>query len=214
MDRLTTEKPVKEMTMTELSLNGCYIDKTGWARYRDYDTDIDARDFVRKLLERYEPEQPIPEESGDLEQLLFDELQYGALDHAGSLVALVYMMIVSMAELRAHLAAYEDTGLEPEEITEYLNATDEYVKASEEGRLIVLPCKVWDTVYEPTNRGTISTYLVSGFRIEPFDSIWLEWDIQTGFVYRNIDGVNADAIGKTVFLTREEAEAALGGDGE
>ena len=116
MDRLTTEKPVKEMTMTELSLNGCYIDRTGWARYRDYDTDIDARDFVRKLLERYEPEQPIPEESGDLEQLLFDELQYGALDHAGSLVALVYMMIVSMAELRAHLAAYEDTGLDPEEV--------------------------------------------------------------------------------------------------
>lgn len=37
------------------------------------------------------------------------------------------------------LAAYEDTGLEPEEITEYLNATDEYVEASEEGRLIVLP---------------------------------------------------------------------------
>ncbi len=116
MDRLTTEKPVKEMTMTELSHNGCYIDKTGWARYRDYDTDIDARDFVRKLLERYEPEQPIPEESGGLEQLLFDELQYGALDHAGSLVALVYMMIISMAELRAHLAAYEDTGLDPKEV--------------------------------------------------------------------------------------------------
>lgn len=37
------------------------------------------------------------------------------------------------------LSSYEDTGLEPEEITEYLNATDEYVEASEEGRLIVLP---------------------------------------------------------------------------
>ena len=116
MDRLTTEKPVKDMTMTELALNGCYIDKTGWARYRDYDTDIDARDFARKLLERYEPDLLIPEETGDLEELLFDELQYGALDHAGSLVALVYMMIFSMAELRAHLAAYEDTGMEPEEV--------------------------------------------------------------------------------------------------
>lgn len=39
------------------------------------------------------------------------------------------------------LAAYEDTGLEPEEIAEYIDATDEYVRASEDGRLIVLPCK-------------------------------------------------------------------------
>lgn len=36
-------------------------------------------------------------------------------------------------------AAYEDTGLDPEEIKAYLRATDEYVEASEEGRLIVLP---------------------------------------------------------------------------
>ncbi len=42
-------------------------------------------------------------------------------------------------EAITRLAAYEDTGLEPKEITEYLNATDEYVRASEEGRLIVLP---------------------------------------------------------------------------
>ena len=151
MDRLTTEKPVKDMTMTELALNGCYIDKTGWARYRDYDTDIDARDFARKLLERYEPDLLIPEETGDLEELLFDELQYGALDHAGSLVALVYMMIFSMAELRAHLAAYEDTGLEPEKIAELTksllvgmnkrNRAMELLQAESEGRLIVLPCK-------------------------------------------------------------------------
>ena len=127
------------------------------------------------------------------------------------------------------LAAYEDTGLEPEEVQELLTthrterceSADydcvepwKYRRAEAEGRLIVLPCKVGDTVYEPTNRGTISTYLVRGFRIEPFDSIWLEWDIQTGFVYRNIDGVNADAIGKTVFLSYEEAEAALGGGGD
>lgn len=129
------------------------------------------------------------------------------------------------------LAAYEDTGLEPREVKAKCAWADkmcktlsdifgdsgvfdfshfkELLKTEQDGRLVVLPCKVGDTVYEPTNRGTISTYLVHGFRIEPFDSIWLECDIQTGFVYRNINEVNADAIGKTVFLTREEAEAAL-----
>lgn len=53
------------------------------------------------------------------------------------------------------LAAYEDTGLEPEEIIEYLNATDEYVGASEEGRLIVLPpdpCEMADVAQEILSR--------------------------------------------------------------
>ena len=94
------------------------------------------------------------------------------------------------------------TGTEAKRFIDILNA-------DEEGRLLLLPCKVGDTLYEPTNSGTISSYLVRGFRIEPFDSIWVEWDILDGFVYRYISGVNADEIGKTVFLTREEAEKAL-----
>lgn len=131
------------------------------------------------------------------------------------------------------LAAYEDTGLEPEELEYIARAkrgermvTEEELKqagvsqaeidrlfeiavAESEGRLLVLPCKVGDTLYEPTNRGTISTYLVRGIRSEPFGSIWVEWDILDGFVYRSISGVNADEIGKTVFLTSEEAEKTL-----
>ena len=37
----------------------------------------------------------------------------------------------------------------------------------------------------------------------------IEWDIVAGFVDKSIFGVSVDEIGKTVFLTREEAEAAL-----
>lgn len=206
MDRLTTNKPVGEMTMTELAHNGCYRGEDGWARYRDYDTDIDARVLAGKLLKRYEPEQPLSDEGRALEDLLFDELQYGPLDHAGALVALVYNMIWSMADLRECLAAYENTGLEPKEITEYLNATDEYVRASEEGRLIVLPCKVGDTVYKPFLR-PLSVVPMTVRRIV-IDGIDNQIIVDGGRSFCFCD------IGRTVFLTRERAEAALGGGGD
>ena len=45
MDRLTSDKDVKDMGMVELAYNSCYA-KDGKARYRDYDTDIDARQLA------------------------------------------------------------------------------------------------------------------------------------------------------------------------
>lgn len=38
---------------------------------------------------------------------------------------------------------------------------------------------------------------------------FIEWDIVAGFVDKSIFGVPVDEIGKTVFLTHEEAETAL-----
>ena len=68
----------------------------------------------------------------------------------------------------------------------------EYETAEEEGRLVVLPCKVGDIVYK----------------------IMCQRDNFDDRPYRIITSVNfrldmADDIGKTVFLTREEAEKAL-----
>lgn len=114
------------------------------------------------------------------------------------------------------LAAYEDTGLTPEEIaelqvthrTERCEAADydcaelgRYRRAEADGQLIVLPCKVGDTVY------------VLGCPCEPIE----EWKIlHPGISYEHLGVINhiplgilRDSIGKTVFLTREEAEAAL-----
>lgn len=45
------------------------------------------------------------------------------------------------------LAAYEDMGLSPEEIKLNMDGLDEYHKAEAEGRLVILPCKVGDTVF-------------------------------------------------------------------
>ena len=50
MKRLTTDKPVSEMEMLELAHNSCYVGEDGSARYRDFDTDIDARELARKLM--------------------------------------------------------------------------------------------------------------------------------------------------------------------
>ena len=113
------------------------------------------------------------------------------------------------------LAAYEDTGMEPEEITAMQHTLDEYhkvadplLRAQADGRLVVLPCKVGDRLYEVTGRKTISVYKVRAIRVELF-GLFIEWDIVEGFVWQSLSGINAGEIGKTVFLTREEAEKAL-----
>ena len=128
------------------------------------------------------------------------------------------------------LAAYEETGRTPEEVTalgklfDYaleesktlteqlalLNRIRDLAEADRDGRLVVPPCKAGDTVYEITSRKTISEYRVKAIRVELFCT-FIEWDIVAGFVDKSIFGVPVDEIGKTVFLTRKEADRALEG---
>lgn len=105
------------------------------------------------------------------------------------------------------LAAYEDTGLEPEAVEtvklalaakhmvdlETLNNTPisrlvELAEADKDGRVIILPCKVYETdgvrVYEHTVREVI-------------------YETTCGPAF------DKNAIGKSIFLTRAEAERAL-----
>ena len=131
--------------------------------------------------------------------------------------------------LKDRLAAYEDRGCAPEEVLPKDKADEialklmrladleslcsytrlrELAEADKDGRLVVLPCKAGDTVYEVTSRKTISEYRVKAIRVELFCT-FIEWDIVAGFVDKSIFGVPVDEIGKTVFLTREEAKAAL-----
>lgn len=126
--------------------------------------------------------------------------------------------------LKARLAAYEETELTPEEVSALvkdwsdlctivgecggLDRVRALAEADRAGRLVVLPCKVGDTVYEVTSRKTISEYRVKAIRVELFCT-FIEWDIVAGFVDKSIFGVPIDEIGKTVFLTREGAKAAL-----
>lgn len=125
------------------------------------------------------------------------------------------------------LVEYEDTGLTPELCAEFARADAEgrYIvmrdaeqegvarlrelaEADKDGRVEVLPCKVGDRLYEVTGRKTISVYKVRAIRVELF-GLFIEWDIVEGFVWQSLSGINAGEIGKTVFLTREEAEKVL-----
>ena len=129
--------------------------------------------------------------------------------------------------LKDRLADYEDSGCAPERCAEFVRADAEgrYIvmrdaeqegvarlrelaRADKDGRLVVLPCKVGDRLYEVTGRKTISVYKVRAIRVELF-GLFIEWDIEEGFVWKSLAGINAGEIGKTVFLTREEAEKAL-----
>lgn len=85
-----------------------------------------------------------------------------------------------------------------EELADYLIANG----------VILPPCKVADTLYEPTDRGTISEYEVLAVRVDLF-STFVEWKIKEGIVWRSVHEINSNEIGKTVFLSREEAERVL-----
>lgn len=85
-------------------------------------------------------------------------------------------------------------------LVEYLEELKAYKDAEEQGLLLRLPCKIGDTLYLPYSRPRyIKEVMVTDFM---FNGCNLH--ILTDFVTLG----NRD-IGKTVFLTKEEAEQAL-----
>lgn len=81
----------------------------------------------------------------------------------------------------------------------------EYEDAEKSGLLIRLPCKVGDTVYFACPGCKISDAKVTGFWVL---SEWIQLQLSNGSTFTCWDGPNV-YFGKTVFLTREEAERAL-----
>lgn len=96
------------------------------------------------------------------------------------------------------------------EATACVEKLAEYETAEEEGRLVVLPCKVGDTVWMVHQRLTstvnnvISKITVTELRGNRLNPIWFVIDGEYGRT-----SFHPSEIGKTVFLTREEAEKAL-----
>ncbi len=86
----------------------------------------------------------------------------------------------------------------------------ELLQADAEGRLMVLPRNVGDTVYEVQEiRKRIQPYTIISIHVSKC-SILFGWELKDGEgIYSNVNGFSDYAIGKTVFMTKEEAEAAL-----
>ena len=111
------------------------------------------------------------------------------------------------------LKAYENTGLEPETIIKAKDALEyaygnanriiELAEADKDGRLVMLPCKVGDKLYR-VFAGEIFEHRVGTMK---YFAIQGRWGIET---YPFCPCVES-SIGKTVFLTREEAEKAMEG---
>lgn len=142
--------------------------------------------------------------------------------------------VIDVAAVREHamefycrLKAYENTGFEPEEVTALGKLFDyalkesktlteqltllkhirELAEADKEGHVVVLPCKVGDTVFARLDNKSkyvceckVKQIVVGNIGFVTFAPI--------GAPEREYD-VSLRGFGKTVFFSREEAEKAL-----
>ena len=128
------------------------------------------------------------------------------------------------ASLIKRLAAYEDTGREPEEVTalgklfDYalkesktlteqlalLNRLRELAEADKDGRVVVLPCRQGDELWTYCNHPVKRVY---SFTVSDVSTL----NGRTALNTLGLGTIRPEDIGKTVFLTREEAERAMEG---
>lgn len=230
MKRLTTDTPKNNL---QAALNLFYIkDHETWVRGGgpgpEY-ADVSLFDFIRDVVKSHIPDVELPEDNDDLSDMMPEWL----MDDPGTaegVIGLLYTAAWAYAELRHKLMLYEDTGMEPEEINRIVDAygrghtlrtesaerleivreikTDrlrELAKAEQDGRMVMLPCGVGDTVYWLHN-GVITECRVHRVQMNRTGMfICLKSKVSHGAFRVDI------CLGKTVFLTREEAEAALAG---
>lgn len=124
-------------------------------------------------------------------------------------------------DLYGRLKAYEDTGVEPEsvealklsmmgkaisEVTEFdglpIDRLRELAEADKDGRVVVLPCRQGDELWTYCNHPVKRVY---SFTVSDVSTL----NGRTVLNTLGLGTIRPEDIGKTVFLTREEAEKAL-----
>lgn len=104
---------------------------------------------------------------------------------------------------------YKQCAEEHEQLAEWLEELKKYKYAEEQGLLLKLPCKVGDTIYQPLIDGQINEYKVIGLVYDIVKNEWaFEVATQIGLEWMKTV-CHMEFIGKTVFLTKEEAEQKL-----
>nr|DAL09396.1 MAG TPA_asm: hypothetical protein [Caudoviricetes sp.] len=224
MKRLTTNCPDNNL---DAALNLFYIkDFETWVRGGsdgpDY-PDIRLYDFIRKAAKTLLPDLDFPMDDDGVDYAM-GELLLDGPDEPTGLLALLYTAAWSYAELRGRLMQYEDTGKTPVEVSTLVKDWNDLcaivvecggvsrvralAEADKDGRLVVLPCKVGRRVFALLDTDKhISECEVKQIGMgNKIGFIGLEPIGARGREY----GVALNGFGKTVFLTREEAEKALG----
>lgn len=218
MKRLTTNCPDNNL---DAALNLFYIKGSEtWVRGGgdgpDY-PDIRIYDFIRKAAKILLPDLDFPMDDDGIDYAMSELLLDGS-DEPTGLLALLYTAAWSYAELRGRLMQYEDTGKTPVEVSTLVKDWNDLcaivvecggvsrvrvlAEADRAGRLVVRPCKVGDTLFR-VFAGEILEHKVRNMR---YLAIQGRWDIDTTPFCSYVES----SIGKTIFLTREEAERALG----
>ena len=129
----------------------------------------------------------------------------------------VQQLIEDYRKNREDLRAYEAAGLTPEKVSTLVKDWSDLctivgecggisrvralAEADKDGRLVVPPCKVGDTLFR-VFAGEILEHKVRNMR---YLAIQGRWDIDTTPFCPYVES----SIGKTIFLTREEVENAL-----
>lgn len=177
------------------------------------------RDYLRNRedLRAYEATRLASEEGGGVMERLTFEGNFCDIAQCDVIPGGSYCESGSCTQRKVweRLKAYEDTGLTPELVRETaelaiwvhdngIEKIKEWIKADKEGRLVVLPCKVGDTVYFRTYdcNGTVDL----GIQPHKVTAI-VGYAIVRG-KYTDV-GLLPAQYGVSWFLTREEAEAAL-----
>ena len=227
MKRLTTNCPDNNL---DAALNLFYIkDFETWVRGGgdgpDY-PDIRLYDFIRKAAKILLPDLDFPMDDDGVDYAM-GELLLDGPDEPTGLLALLYTAAWSYAELRGRLMQYEDTGKTPVEVSMLVKDWNDLCtivrecggisrvkvlsEAGKDGRLVVLPVRPVLT----QSIGSMLYIIEDGEIVE--DSLCEalvgmgsngEINIFYTTLSDQISFEQAD-IGKTVFLTREEAERAL-----
>ena len=123
-----------------------------------------------------------------------------------------------LADWLEELKAYRETGLTPEGVAALQASNQELKKeavplmrAKIQDRLVILPCKLGETVY--ANFAIRGDYLLEKDKPYPCEVVFIglskEPFLHIQFENGGVFPVGFEKIGKTVFATREAAEAAL-----
>lgn len=232
MKRLTTDNPKDNI---QAALNLFYI-KDGWTWVRGggpapEHPDVSLCDYVRRIMATHVPYVDLDMDDDSLSMMLGEWL-FDDPESMEGLIAVLYTTAWAFAELRHRLAAYEDTGLEPEaveatktammgkaiaEIKEFegvpIDRLRELAQAEKDGRLVELPFVAM--VEQSLQNGKMTPQKDQRFNGR-YAVVYMDkkkWKSPLiDICGRHYDREQAEF--RRSELTREEAEAALKGGAE
>lgn len=118
-----------------------------------------------------------------------------------------YKDIGTLKELKEFKENGAFTGVELAKLAIMQKELKKYKDLEEQGLLVRLPCKVGDTVYALA-KNVVSKFRITMVATNELGTLYFTWLLKRG-IYTNVDGFTQYDIGKTVFLTREEAEKMM-----